>query len=83
MGKSNEYIWIARDKDNELYAYKDRPFREIREGMKTGQWTSKSIYAYRLDKSWFPELTWGSEPIKLVVKKKIQKKGVEPLQKEE
>lgn len=69
-------IWIAREKDNELYAYKDRPFREIRGGMETGQWASKSLYAYRLDKSWFPELTWESEPIELVVKQKRQKRGL-------
>ena len=60
-------IWIARDEDGDLYAYKSKPF-------KCGDtWASKigdfiSTFAYKLNSDWFPELTRENSPIELVIK---------------
>ena len=68
-------IWIARDKDGDLYAYNNKPFRECAGGgtYETGRWItakgdSHSYYAYKLNSDWFPELTWENSPIELVQK---------------
>lgn len=58
-------IWIARDKNGLLYAYKDKPVRDER------TWTCQdSDLWYQLDESWFPCLNWEDDPIELVIKEK-------------
>jgi hypothetical protein len=68
-------VWVARDKDGDLYVYDRKPFREYAGGgsYETGRWitakgNSYSYYAYKLNPDWFPELTWENSPIELVQK---------------
>ena len=62
-------IWIAREKDGLLYAYKSKPFFD----KDKGEWCSYvegclSRYAYRLSEDWFPDLTFENSPVELVIK---------------
>ena len=66
-------MWIARDKNGELYVYKHKPIRDEELG---------SFYAEKIsevfDRVWddldhlrdgfFPEVTWENSPKELVVK---------------
>lgn len=53
-------IWIARDKNGLLYAYKDKPVRDER------TWTCQDSDLWcQLDESWFPCLNWEDDPIEL------------------
>lgn len=62
-------IWIARDKNGDLYAYKTRPKRSQDIWIDMAHYerggTSKKLSLY-----WFPELTWQDEPIELTIKEK-------------
>lgn len=63
-------IWIARDFDGHLYAYKEKPVRG------TYVWDRRkddTYYVCELDGDWFSELTWEDEPIELVIKEKEDK----------
>ena len=64
-------IWIAREKDGLLYAYKNKPFYNKNEE----EWHSLvegrlSRFAYRLSEEWFPELTFENSPMELIIKEK-------------
>lgn len=64
-------IWIARDKDESLYAYQNKPLKMDEEGV----WYCRiegrlSRFAYRLNPDWFPELMWENSPIELTIKEK-------------
>ena len=64
-------IWIAREKDGLLYAYKSKPFFD----KDKGEWCSYvegclSRYAYRLSEDWFPYLKWDDNPIELTNKER-------------
>lgn len=60
-------MWIARDKNGELYAYTTKP---IRYGEYFGASTDWSILDEELwlDKESYPEVTWENSPKELVVK---------------
>ncbi len=53
-------LWLARDKDGELYLYFNRPER--------GEtvWVAESGYM-RIDDNLFPNLTWGDEPKEITI----------------
>lgn len=62
-------IWIARDMDGSLYTYQNKPLRM------DDFWVCHiegrlSRFAYQLNPDWFPEVTWESGPIELVIKEK-------------
>ncbi len=62
-------IWIARDKDGRLYAYKTRPKRS------QDMWIDMAYYerggtSRELNPAWLPEVTWENSPIELVIKEK-------------
>ena len=68
-------IWIARDKDGGLYAYQNRPLKNIEERIWGCLIASRlSRFAYRLNSDWFPELTWQDEPVELVIKERKVRK---------
>lgn len=63
-------IWIARDKDGSLYLYEEKPVR-----IDCGDyWSFRDLddnpICCEIDGYLFPELTWDSEPIELVIKEK-------------
>lgn len=47
-------IWIARDKDGELYLYESKPYRK---GDRFADY-----FFIRLDKNSHPEITWENSP---------------------
>ena len=54
-------MWLARDKDGELYAYKYKPQRMTR--CYASMWSS-----IILDRKEYPEVTWENSPVELVPK---------------
>lgn len=59
-------IWIARDEDGSLFLYDRKPI-----GKNSTAWLMSPNCMYeRIDEDWFPEVTWESEPIELVIKEK-------------
>ena len=63
-------IWLARDKDNELAMYDNKPFKDKR----AEQWAPAGWCGWceLLPKNWFPEVKWSdNEPtkVKLVIDK--------------
>lgn len=54
-------MYIARDKNNDLYLFNGLPSRG-----NECWWASKEIDGtyLRLDKSLYPEITWDSEPLR-------------------
>ncbi len=58
-------MWVARDKNNSLWLYKEKPYRnEIYEC-----WQSEDPYVYvgPIDKTLFPNLKWEDEPIEVTI----------------
>lgn len=53
-------MYLARDKDNDLYLFNERPHRS-----KDCWWASTGIDGtyLKMDKSLYPEVTWDSEPL--------------------
>ena len=61
-------IWIARDKDGDLFAFLSEPTRYE----ETGEWAAAGERnASMLLDSWFPELTWDDEPLEFVPKERM------------
>ena len=59
-------IWIARDKDGRLFLYEKKPI-----GRDSTSWLiSPNSNNEEIDDDWFPEVTWDTEPIELVIKEK-------------
>ena len=57
----NKYkFWMARDKDGNLFAYKDKPTR----GDNRKEWFAEKFLS-SMENSFFPDLTWEDEPIKV------------------
>lgn len=57
-------MWIARDKDGELFVYKQRPFRNGDVfNSAYGMYGMMAILNYE-----YPEVTWENSPKELVVK---------------
>ena len=59
-------MWIARDKDGELYIYNKKPQRNI------DKWGAVSISNFfKIPKTWFPTITWETDP--KIAKLKLKK----------
>jgi hypothetical protein len=57
-------MYIARDKNNDLYLFKELPNRG-----NECWWAPSGVDGtyLRLDKSLYPEITWDSEPLKVEI----------------
>jgi len=62
-------MWIARDRNGQLFAYADCPIKNEEKGFFT---TSSEMF--RLNQVRYPEVTWEDSPIHLVSKQE-QKNG--------
>ena len=60
-------IWIARDKDGDLWAFPSKPERDI---LSYSWITTNDEVCCRIPTDWFPELTWENSPIELAPKRK-------------
>ena len=58
-------LWIARDLNNRLYFYKDKPVREKDEFIPD---PDKSCYWEELNKKKFPEVTFENSPQQVELK---------------
>lgn len=57
-------VWIARDKDNKLYLYEDKPF--VVDGKR---FESYSCYdCWRISEKLYPEITFENSPKQLIIK---------------
>lgn len=62
-------LWVARDKDGELYLYESRPTKESDDSL---VWTVDSdAYFEKLDRESFPNLKWEDDPIPVKLVPKI------------
>lgn len=59
-------IWLARDKNGELWGYLDKPIR----GEETFNTFGECSFSI-IDES-FPEITWGNSPIEFIQKEEQQ-----------
>lgn len=62
-------IWIARDSNGLLYAYKDKPIRN-ETGWRSIEGSRHIDSWYQLNANWFLDLRWEDEPIELIIKVK-------------
>ena len=59
----NKYkLWVARDWGGMLYAYFNKPIRDI----VWKEWDSDKV-SLSIDDSFFPELKWEDEPIEIII----------------
>lgn len=57
----NKYkLWVARDKDGNLFAYNDKPTRCDNQK----EWFAEK-FLFSMENSFFPNLTWKDEPIEV------------------
>lgn len=62
----NKYkLWVARDEDGFLFAYKDKPKRSDNQK----EWFGWFLFSMK--NSYFPELKWEDEPIEIVIRPTI------------
>lgn len=63
-------IWIARDKNGELWFFEEKPKRNEEVGyFKCVEGECEELGT---DADWFPEVTWENSPIELVIKEKAE-----------
>lgn len=57
-------MYVARDKNNDLYLFNEAPYRG-----KECWWAASGVDGtyLRLDKSLYPEVAWDSEPLKITL----------------
>ena len=65
-------LWIARDKNGSLFAYKHKPTRANDFWYDDNGFNSE--IGNKLPDDWFPYLRWEDEPVELVVKAKEGKR---------
>lgn len=63
MDIETKKIWVARNKNKELFAYIIKPTRNI------DKWSPNSTYSLQLNENLFPDLKWEDEAIELNAKK--------------
>ena len=60
--------WIARDRDNELWFFSIKPYKEYSSWRSESCWKNGEDYEM-LDSELFPEITWeDEEPVKVEIK---------------
>lgn len=62
-------FWIARDKNNELFLYKEEPVRgeELFTPRDFPSSNNKVETFYSIDSFLFPEVTWDNSPLKVEI----------------
>ena len=59
----NKYkLWVARDKDGNLFAYNDKPTRCDNQC----EWFAEK-FLFSMENSFFPELKWEDEPLEVML----------------
>lgn len=66
-------MWIARDKNNDLCLYKEKPSRNENDS----QWFIAGGYYLILQENLFPELKWEDEPIEVNLYSKNDIRNIE------
>ena len=65
-------MWVARDKNGSIWAYVDKPDKD----MEYGGWTPKDSYYMPLNDTDYPEVSWDDEePAELIVKRENGKEN--------
>lgn len=65
--KKSVRMWVARDKDNQLYLYRDKPTKGM--ASDTIVWLTTSFYVIGLDPDLFPSVKWeDNEPTKVIIR---------------
>ena len=54
-------MWIARDRDNKLYLYSEKPVRDSKSGLFSGDQFCE------INSDYFPEVTWENSPKQIVL----------------
>ena len=63
----NKYkFWVARDKDDNLFAYNDKPTRCDNQR----EWFAEK-FLFSMESSYLPNLTWKDEPIEVELRPAI------------
>ena len=73
MWKPADIMFVARDRDGELFVFKDKPIRSSNENLSPAWdcWDVDGIngdLAMELNKGLFPNLRWEDEPIEVRLK---------------
>lgn len=67
-----DYLWVARDKDNCLYLYDDKPLKG--EGVWNVSENSLTYTYFKLNPAFFPNVKWeDEEPLAVVLQQAIFK----------
>lgn len=65
--KKSVRMWVARDKDNELYLYRDKPVKQPESN--ASKWLVTSFNAIHIDSDLFPSVKWeDKEPARVVIR---------------
>ena len=62
-------IWIARDLAGNLIGFRRKPIRNT-DSLEWDMSVKEPFGMWELHANWFPEVTWETEPIELVIKEK-------------
>jgi hypothetical protein len=61
-------MWAARDQDGQLFLYDIKPSRKSDGNNEWPNLWDNGNYNMPLDKTLFPDLKWGNEPLKVELK---------------
>ena len=65
--KKSVRMWVARDKDNQLYLYRDKPTKGM--ASDTIVWLTTSFNTIHIDSDLFPSVKWeDKEPTRVTVR---------------
>ena len=65
--KKSVRMWVARDKDNELYLYRDKPIK--RTDNIISKWITTSFNVIHIDSDLFPSVKWeDKEPTRVTIR---------------
>ena len=65
--KKSVRMWVARDKDNQLYLYRDKPTKGM--ASDTIVWLATSFNTIHIDSDLFPSVKWeDNEPTKVIIR---------------
>lgn len=65
--KKSVRMWVARDKDNELYLYRDKPVKQPE--INASRWIATSFNVIHIDSELFPSVKWeDKEPTRVTIR---------------
>lgn len=65
--KKSVRMWVARDKDNSLFLYREKPIEKTNGS--NPQWLTTSFHVIRLDSDLFPSVKWeDKEPTRVTIR---------------